>query len=118
MKIHHYKHINQIQITGYYSADYSTCYVGDFIDSNCILDDAYFGFASRSLRVYNNECSAGLVTLNNGLLNHSEIFNIKSDGTLGDVDASYTVIPVVTLKSGIQMTKDENDVWQLARGQN
>ena len=46
----------------------------------------------------------------------NEIINDNPD-TISELQAwSSGILPVISLKSGLQMTKDGNDVWQLTRG--
>lgn len=91
--------------TGYYS--YSTNYFHNmkcWLASRCIfLDQNAFYVNVRYLE--NNNVNSG---------NLSGLYYISALSLGSNYSKSNPVVPVVTLKLGIQMTKDENDVWQLS----
>ncbi|MBQ3415424.1 MAG: hypothetical protein IJH39_08805, partial [Clostridia bacterium] len=89
-----------------YSLSESYSYLGD---KSCWL-------ASRCVDLNSSYCSFGVRNLNGGdVYNYygCHLFSVYDDGYAGEYDSSYSVLPVVTLKSGIHMEK-VNGTWELS----
>lgn len=87
--------------TGYYK--YST---NIFSNMSCWL-------ASRCVGLDSDGCYFYVRNVRGGSVDYGYLFSVNSNGYAGGRDNSYPVVPVVSLKSNVQIEKDENDVWIL-----
>lgn len=88
--------------TGYYG--YNT---NNFSNMNCWL-------ASRCVSLGSGSCNFYVRGLSSGNVYYYDLFYVDSNGYTNDGSSSYPVVPVVSLKSNIQMERDEtNGIWML-----
>lgn len=75
-----------------------------------------FWLASRCVDLNSNSCYFYVRILDGGNVNFSDyLFNVNDDGDTSDSYGDCYVLPVVSLKSGINMTWDEtNSAWNLS----
>ena len=71
--------------------------------------------ASRCLNIRDDSCIFIVRTLEGmNVATYADLFYAWNNGTIYQHDVSHNVFPVVSLKSGVTMQKDENGVWQLS----
>lgn len=98
-----YKKYTSTPETGYYS------YAATGFDNwSCWL-------ASRCVDLNSSRCSFGVRNLFGGGVSSNFLFRVYDGGSTDDSSNSYPVVPVVTLKSDIHMTKDNNNTWILSQ---
>ena len=69
--------------------------------------------ASRCVGLNSDYCNFIVRILSFGNVDYDNLFYVTSNGYTLDYGGSYRVVPVVTLKSDIHMTKDNNNTWIL-----
>lgn len=79
------------------------------------LSYADFWLASRCVYLGSNNCNFNVRYLDGGSVDGFNLFDVYDSGSTYDNNRNYCVLPVVSLKSGINMTWDEtNSAWNLS----
>ena len=99
----YYKKYTSTPETGYYNYNATV-----FSNWSCWL-------ASRCVDLNSDYCYFSVRSLGSGGVSSNGLFYVYSGGSAYDSNGSYPVVPVVTLKSDIHMTKDNNNTWILSQ---
>ena len=105
---YNYKVYNSTPKTEYYEYNIDGSNYG-------FLCSRYFWLASRCVNLNSGGCSFNVRILHYGNVNSDDLFYVSGDGSPADYSHEFFVLPVVSLKSGINMTWDEtNSAWNLS----
>ena len=86
------------------------------IDSTNVLTNKYGWLASRCIDLHSTSCNFKVRVLEGWNMYNRNIVWLADGGNNNEYYSTEKVIPVISVKSTVQMQKDEDGVWQLSDG--